>query len=51
MYYTLYKMSSFQNNNEWKYGTFYSVQTFLISETNNLTLQKQMVFFRITEYN
>jgi len=29
---------------KWKCGSFCSVQTFLISETNNLTLQKQMVF-------
>jgi len=36
-------MSYFQYNNEVEMG-FFSMQTFLISETNNLTLQKQMVF-------
>jgi len=36
---------------KWKWGSFCGTQTFLISETNNLTLQKQMVFFRMTEYN
>jgi len=36
-------MSYFQDNNEVEMW-FFGMQTFLISETNNLTLQKQMVF-------